>query len=164
MQTSLRHALAALLVAALSWVSPAGADDDSDHVARIGRIAIEHAWARATRDKDGQVFLTIQNEGAADRLISASTPVADRAEIHGAVLVAGKPGSKALGPLQLAAGKTFELEPQGVFLKLVGLKRRLVKGEALELALTFETSGTGLVHVEIEAADAKRHGHAGHKH
>jgi len=164
MMPPLRHALAALLAAALAGASPVRADDDSGHVVTIGGIEVEHAWARATRGRDGQVFLTIHNEGEADRLIEASTPAAERVEIHGFVLVAGKPGSKPLGPLQLAAGKAFELGPDGVFLKLVGLRRRLVKGEELELALTFERAGTGHARVEIEAAGARQHSHAGHRH
>ena len=119
----------------------------------IGSIKVEHAWARASRGPEGQVFMTLHNEGGADRLVGARTDAAERVEIHGFVMAAGKRASRPRGPVALAAGQALE-----------GLKRPLVKGEAIELEVVFAQAGAGEVHVEVEAADAKQHSHAGHRH
>jgi hypothetical protein len=164
MTASIRHVLAALLVAATALPGTAAAQAEPGYTATIGSLKVENVWARATRAKDAEVFLAIENDGAADRLIAASTPVARQVEIHGFAMIGSKPGSRLLGPIALPAGKELELEPKGVFLKLIGLDRRLAKGDEFELALTFENAGTGRVKVEVEAANATKSGHAGHNH
>jgi hypothetical protein len=50
---------------------------------RTGDIRILAAWARATPGPTAVVYLDLKNEGlAADRLIDASTPFAQRIEFH----------------------------------------------------------------------------------
>ena len=52
---------------------------------KIGNLTVETPWSRATPGKarSGVIYLTISNRGdAPDKLVSISTPVAKRAEIH----------------------------------------------------------------------------------
>ena len=50
-----------------------------------GKIAVENVWARASASRTGAgaAYLTLRNTGnASDRLVSASSGVAKRAELH----------------------------------------------------------------------------------
>jgi copper(I)-binding protein len=76
----------------------------------------------------------------------------------------GELTSRSLEVLEIPAGGEFALEPGAVFLKLSGLRRPLVQGQEFEVELTFAEAGALDVHVEVEAADATRHSHAGHQH
>lgn len=155
-----RHLLALVL---LLPACPALAADE-DHVAEKGGMKVVHAWSRATAAEDGAVFLDVESIGAGDRLTGAASELARRVEIHGAVLENGEPSSRPVGAIEIPAGGEFVLEPEGVFLKLFGLARPLVQGQGFEVRLTFAEAGDLDVHVEVEAADASQHGHAGHAH
>jgi periplasmic copper chaperone A len=66
--------------------------------------------------------------------------------------------------MPIPAGSELDLEPNALFFKLEGLKQALVEGEDYEVEVHFAEAGSGLVEVEIEAADAIQHSHAGHAH
>jgi len=72
--------------------------------------------------------------------------------------------SAPVGPMSVPAGGELELEPNVIFLKLLGLGQPLVEGGELEIDVVLEHAGQGTVHVEIGAADAAQHSHAGHAH
>ena len=52
-------------------------------LAQTSQLEITNAWARATpgNAENGAAYLTIQSP-TADRLVSASSPVAKKAELH----------------------------------------------------------------------------------
>jgi hypothetical protein len=58
----------------------------------------------------------------------------------------------------------FILDPGGVAFELHGLAAPLVEGEHFELVVEFAVAGEVTVEVEIEAAGATQHSHAGHSH
>ena len=155
------------LVLAGIWLglATAAAGGEADHVTRAGGIEIVHAWSRATDEDVGVLFMEIANEGTAgDRLVGARSAVASRVELHGAVMRGGRMTSEPIGSLALPAGSELELEPDGAFLKLIGLKQALREGDEYITAIEFAEAGAIEIHVQIEAADATRHSHAGHAH
>ena len=151
------------LVLLLLPVLPATAEDE-DHVAQKGNIKVTHAWSRATTAAEGVVFMDIESLGSGDRLTGAKSELAQAVEIHGAVLENGELTSRPLETIEISAGNEFVLEPEAAFLKLFGLKRPLVQGQEFEVELTFADAGALDVHVDVEAADAQQHSHAGHPH
>lgn len=155
--------LAALALALLPALA-AAEEEDEGHVAERGDIRVVHAWARATDGPEGVLFLEIESQGAADRLLGASSEAAAEIAVHGTVLEDGASTSRPLGPLDIPAGGRFALAPDAVFLKLTGLKEPLREGDHLDLELRFEQAGTLEVEAAVEAADARQHGHAGHAH
>ncbi|HBQ47982.1 MAG TPA: hypothetical protein DD728_03695 [Hyphomonas atlantica] len=77
--TSLRALSAAFLALAVS-ISPA-----VGHDFQAGSITINHPWSRATPPVTPVAggYLTLTNDGdMADRLVSISSPLSDRVEIH----------------------------------------------------------------------------------
>jgi periplasmic copper chaperone A len=159
-----RRWLLALLLLLPALPAAAGEGED-DHVARKGDIRVVHAWSRATAAEDGVVFMAIESlGGGGDRLTGATSELARKVAIHGAVLEDGELTSRPLEAIGIPAGGEFVLEPGAVFLKLSGLRRPLVRGQEFEVELTFAEAGALDVHVEVEAADATQHSHAGHPH
>ena len=79
----LLHVLMAAGLFALFPVSSPHAQQDGAH--RFGPLTIEAPWARASAGaaRTGAAYLRIVNSGAeADRLLDASSPAAERVELH----------------------------------------------------------------------------------
>ena len=117
------------------------------------------AWSRAT-PKGAQVasgYLTIVNRGAAaDRLLSASTKIADKVEIH---QMAVQDGVMTMRPLQdglaIAPGDTVSLAPGADHLMLIGLHAPLQEGDRIAVSLAFEKAGVIDVAFDVEAIGAR---------
>lgn len=134
------------------------------HDFTAGSLKIQHPWARATAAsaRNGGVYLAIDNGGAAaDRLISVSTPAADRAETHVTLSEDGVMKMRQVTAIDLAPGTRTELKPGGLHIMLLGLKGQLKHGEKFPLTLTFEKAGTIEVVVVIDKPGAMIE-HQGH--
>ena len=138
--------------------------EDGDHVSERNGIRVVHAWARATTDTTGTVFMDVASLGPADRLIGAQTPVARGVTIEGVLLAEGEITARTLPEIEIPAGGELVLEPDVLFLRLSGLEHALVEGDEFPLTLTFGTAGELPVTALVEAPDATRHSHAGHEH
>ncbi|MGB0659999.1 MAG: copper chaperone PCu(A)C [Mangrovicoccus sp.] len=144
-------------------------DDDHDdhgdeHSAELGGIHALHAWARATEEKIGFVFVEIENEGDAEVILTgAETEIAESVELVGFTLQNGTGVYQPIPAMPIAAGTHLELEPEGLAFRLTGLSTHLEQGEEFEIEFEFST-GHMEMHVQIEAANASQHSHAGHQH
>jgi periplasmic copper chaperone A len=118
-------------------------------------IVIGHPWARASTGKTGVTYLTIVNKGTADdRLISASTPVAQKAEPHTTVNDNGIMKMRPVDGIAVKAGGEAVLKPGGLHLMLIGLNGPLKAGQSFPLTLTFEKAGKIEATVAVEKAGA----------
>ena len=107
-------------------------------------IAIDKAVARATVGKmpNGAAFLQIENKGADDVLLSGSSPVAAKVEIHTMSMEGDVMKMRALDQLALKAGQKLEMKPgSGVHIMLMGLKKPLAVGDKFPLTLNFRKAG-----------------------
>ena len=136
------------------------------HEYKVAGLKIEHPWSRATAAgaSVGAGFMVIRNSGKADTLLGASSPVAERVEIHSSSMDGGMMKMRQLERVELPSGETVRLEPGTLHLMLVGLKQPLVEGSKVPLTLRFATAGEQKVELKVEAmgAQAKDMGHAGH--
>lgn len=150
-----RGAITLAMFAALALAAgPASTQTD----AAATKPTVEHAWARATVAvvKTGAAYLTITGHGAADRLLSATTPVAERAELHMTSSEGNVMRMRPVDGLAVPATGAVTLDPGGYHLMLLGLKQPLVAGQRFPLALTFQNAGAMRVEVVVEAAGAAR--------
>jgi periplasmic copper chaperone A len=111
--------------------------------AAAGSVTVEHAWARATPKgaPNAAVYLTLVNNGSeADRLIGASSPVADNVQFHEERDENGVSKMLALQAIDVAPGASVALKPNGIHLML-HIKQQLKQGETFALTLTFEKAG-----------------------
>jgi copper(I)-binding protein len=172
----MRHIFAALSVTAFlaaAGISPATAQHSPDvHAAASqgqGPVRIDGAWARATPPgaKVGGAFVTLLNTGdAPDRLVSASSAVAERVELHTHIMDGGVMRMRQVeGGVPLPPGETVNLQPGGLHIMLLGLNQGLTIGSRFPLTLTFEKAGSVQVDVPVEAMGSMGPGgHAGMTH
>ena len=149
----MRFLLAALLLAA--W--PAW-----PHSHEKGEIQVRHPWSRATPPgaKVGAGYLEIRNSGKqADRLVSASTPVAKRVELHVTEHAGEVAKMRQLRAFEVPARERLSLEPGGAHLMLVDLVQPLKKGERFSMTLNFERAGALEVQFEVQEMGARRPHH-----
>ena len=116
---------------------------------------VSNAWARATPGKaeNGAAYLTIQSP-TPDRLLSVSTPVAKKAELHTMSMEGMVMKMRPLADLDIPAGQPVTLKPGGQHVMLLGLDAPLREGQSFPLTLTFEKAGTRTVTVAIEKPGA----------
>ncbi len=123
-------------------------------------IVVEKPFSRATPagSKVGAGYMTITNKGAAaDRLVSASSPVAGEVQVHEMTMQNGVAKMRALpGGLPIEAGKTVTLAPGGNHLMLMGLKAPLKQGDKVPVTLNFEKAGKVDVTLDIQSVGAKQ--------
>jgi len=121
-------------------------------------IVVTQAWSRATPGgaKVAGGYLMIENKGQmTDRLLSGSTEVARKVEIHEMALIEGVMTMRPVTEgVVIGAGQTVRLGPGGLHLMLVGLTAPLKQGDLIQLSLKFESAGEILVPFEVRAMGA----------
>ena len=124
-------------------------------LAQTGQLEVRDAWARATPGKaeNGVAFVTIQSP-TPDRLLSAASPVAKKAELHTMEMAGMVMKMRLLAGLDIPAGQPVTLKPGGEHMMLLGLTGPLREGQSFPLTLTFEKAGTRTVTVAVEKPGA----------
>ena len=127
------------VVALMAATAPAFA-----HEFKAGGLVIKHPWARETAagQTAGGGFLTVLNgEGAADRLVGATSP-AGTIQIHSMTMDGGVMRMRAVSDgVAVPANGTLELKPGGYHLMFTDLKAPLRKGEKVPAELEFQKAG-----------------------
>jgi len=137
------------------------------HSFKLGAIDIGHPYARATApgQSSGGGYLTLNNGGANDRLLSVSAEVAKSVELHSMTMEGDVMRMRQIESIELPAGKAVELKPGGLHIMFIGLKAPLKLGDTFPLKLKFEKAGEVKVDVKVMAMPvAAGSGQASHKH
>ena len=109
---------------------------------------------------NGAAYFMLMNHGnTADRLISLSTPVAGKAEIHREEVTDGVMRMRPTGPLTLEAGEMITLKPGSLHVMLLDLKEPLKAGEHFPLTLTFEKAGAMTLEATVTKSPPAGHLH-----
>ena len=118
----------------------------------VAQVAVSGAWVRATApgQKVAGAYLKITSTATA-HLVGGSSPVAKTVELHEMSMENNIMKMRPVARLELPAGKPVELKPGGYHLMLIDVKRTLVNGESVPLALTVEAQGGRRTTVEIKA-------------
>ena len=137
------------IVTAAAWLlcsTPLGA-------ALAGDISVDDPFARASAGmaKVGAAFMTLQNAGSDDKLVSATSPVADHVELHGNIKDGDVMRMRSVESIDVPAGGSVQLAPGGVHLMLIDLKEPLKQGETFPLTLTFAQAGAMTIEVPVKA-------------
>lgn len=152
-----------------------GASAVSAHDYTVGSLKIDHPWSRATVAgiPNGVAYFVLENNGDTDdRLLSASSPVADKAELHTHIRDGEVVRMRHVDDISVPAGQSVALEPGGLHVMLMGLKEPLQQGNKFPLTLEFEQAGSVTVDVMVQlltgskaaqgSDDHAQHGHAHH--
>jgi copper(I)-binding protein len=116
-------------------------------------IKIEDAYTRAT--VPGQQvaggFMKIENKGAADQLVSASSPVAGEVQLHEMAMDGNVMKMRQVKDIPLPAGGAVELKPGGLHLMFINIKAPLTAGETVPVKLKFAKAGEVEVKMPVNA-------------
>lgn len=139
----LRKSLAAL-AACLALHGANARGDDSPRIA--------NAWVRATAP--GQTitgaFLEVTSPVRAT-IVSAESDAAGSAEIHLSAMENGVMRMREVEKVSLPANQAVKFAPGGYHIMLIDLKKTLVAGDKLPLALTFERPDKSKSQVTFDA-------------
>ncbi|TIV69654.1 MAG: copper chaperone PCu(A)C [Mesorhizobium sp.] len=128
------------------------------HEFKAGDLEIGHPWSRATPPgaKVAGGYFTVTNKGSSpDRLLSISSEISDKAELHEMGVKDGVMTMRPVsGGLEIPAGGKVELKPGGYHIMFTGLKRQPKKGEVFAATLTFESAGAVKVKFAVQAMES----------
>ena len=112
-------------------------------VPAFAQITIDNAWARATPPgaKIAAGYLTVRNAGAADKLVSVSSPAAEKVETHVTMKDGDISRMREVKGYAVPANGKLDLTPSGSHLMLVNIKAPLKEGDKVPLVLRFEKAG-----------------------
>jgi copper(I)-binding protein len=108
------------------------------------QVSIEAPWVRATAPgaKVGGGYLTVVNQsGAADRLVGASSPAAGRVELHVHVREGEVMKMRQVEAFDIPASGRFEAKPGGPHFMFFDLKAPFKEGDKVPATLRFEKAG-----------------------
>lgn len=136
----LRAALAALLLAAApAWAQDLGVHDP-------------YALTTVPGAPMGTAYMLIHNHGSApDRLLSASSPAAERVEIHASVEKDGVLRMEEVEEgLELRPGGVLLLNRGGPHLMFLGITDPFEDGDVVPVTLVFEKAGEVAVDIPVD--------------
>ena len=124
-------------------------------LAQTNQLEVSNAWARATPAKaeNGAAYVTIVSP-TPDRLLSVSSPVAKKTELHTMEMAGMVMKMRPIAGLDIPAGQPVALKPGGEHIMLIGLQQPLREGQSFTLTLNFEKAGARTVSVAVEKAGA----------
>lgn len=144
-------------LAVLGCMLALGSNLSVGHEYQVGTLKIERPWSRATPPgaSVGVGYMIITNSGKDDHLVSVSSPVAERVELHSSRLEGGVMKMRKLEQLNIPSGGAVRFEPGALHLMLVGLKQPLVEGTTVPLTLRFRSAGELTIQLKVEAIGAQ---------
>lgn len=129
----------------------------------VGALELEDAYVRAMLPGQpvGGGFVIIKNTGSKqDRLISASSPVAETVELHEMVMQGEVMKMRKLNEgIPLPAGETVELKSGGLHMMFMQVKTPFKEGDAVPVTLTFEKAGSVELTLPVKSAAPGGHAH-----
>ena len=132
-----------------------------------GDVHIQSPWSRELppTSPNGAVYLTLTNHGTQpDKLLSASTDVAELVEIHSLIIEDGMMKMRRVESVDLPPHKAVLFAPGGYHFMLISLKRPLEADDRFQLSLEFEQNNQALVEVVVQSSEAQSTGKTGHNH
>ena len=140
------------------------------HSSKLGDLEIDHAYATPTPEgaSYGAVyFRKLENGGRRpDRLVAASTPLAEKVEFHrGTIDAQHVMRTQPIDGIEMPPRSALKVRHNGeLHLVLVGLKQPLSHGEKFALLLRFERAGEREVTVYVQQPRDRGGSHGGHRH
>lgn len=123
------------------------------HEYSTGDIEIDHPWSREappTATVIAGFFQLKNNAQQDDYLISASTPVAKRVEIHTHEMSDGMMQMKQIDRVKVAAQEAVMFKPGGYHLMIFNPEKAYKQGERFPMTLTFQNAGEVQVELAVE--------------
>ena len=99
---------------------------------------------------NGLVFMVIDNKGGgADKLVKASSEVAEQTELDLMVLSGQQTYTYQVDGIDIPARTATELKSGAFYVRLINLKRELRNGDQFDVTLEFEQSGKQKIRITV---------------
>jgi copper(I)-binding protein len=123
---------------------------------RVGQIKVENPYTRATvaGQKVAGGFMKIENKGAADQLISASSPIAAEMQLHTMSMEGNVMKMREVKAIDVPANGSVDLKPGGLHLMFMDIKAPLKAGESVPVKLKFQKAGEIEIKVPVREMSA----------
>ena len=146
-----------LFLIPLLWISLSSADVAT-------QVTIDKPFARSAmqHQRNSAVFMQIRNPGAAATIINATSAASDVVELHTHVNDQGVMRMRRIPEITLPAGARVELKPGGLHVMLIGLRRDLKVGEAVDVTLEFNDGSRKSVTAPVHKVMRKHGQKMGH--
>jgi copper(I)-binding protein len=127
---------------------------------------VADAWVRlpAAAGRPAAGYFLIHGTTSADALVAASSPMAERVELHDMVNEGGVMRMRARASFDVPARGELRFAPGGAHLMLFGLSDRLRPGDTVPLTLTFRSGATATVAAQARAPGAQAPASGAHPH
>jgi copper(I)-binding protein len=123
-------------------------------------IEVEHPWARESPPSvpNGAAYMTLVNQGRQpDQLLGVTGDVADKIELHAHLEEGGMMKMRQVDKIEVNPGEPTVLQPGGLHLMLIGLKKPLVAGQKFTLQLNFANAGKVPAEVAVSHSAPEHH-------
>ena len=123
----------------------------ADQKFNLGQLTIDHPYTRSTApgQKVAGGFMKIENKGAADQLVSASSPVAGEMQLHTMTMDGNVMKMREVKAIDVPANGSVDLKPGGLHLMFMDIKTPLKAGEAVPVKLKFQKAGEVEIKVPV---------------
>lgn len=114
-------------------------------------ISVDKGWVRLLPPmvKTTAAYMNITSSQD-DVLYSASSPVAERVELHFSSMSNGVMSMDHIETMALKKGKVFALKPGSYHIMVIGLKKSLSEGERVPITLKFEKAGEVVIKLPVK--------------
>ncbi|MEE1868612.1 copper chaperone PCu(A)C [Pseudomonas auratipiscis] len=133
------------------------------HDYQVGELLIKSPWSRELPVDlpGGSAYFSIDNLGSeSDRLISVSSPRAQKTSLHAQASSDGMMNMQHMTTMEIPAHSQTIFKPGANHVMLSGMEQPLKAGEQFPLTLEFEKAGKVEVQVDVRPADEQ----TGHVH
>ncbi len=124
----------------------------STFFATADNLEIKNIWARAAEaDKSTAVYMEITNSGSQDyEVIGIESDIAKMTMLHKTVIENGVSQMVHIDHLVVPANETIKLEPKGLHIMLIGLKKDLKIDDSFEVKLLLKGHDSKVVTVFVK--------------
>ena len=153
---------AALLLAACSGeMDHTKMDHHADAAASTGTVEVSSAFIKPpfTGRTTSAAFMRLENKGTDARLVSASSPISPRVEIHTHLHEGGVMKMRRVDGIDITAGETVELKPGGYHLMMFDT---VIPDGAADAALTLSYADGTEVTMIVPLGDGPADGEMDH--
>lgn len=120
-------------------------------------VSVDDAWVREVPEgiETTALYMNIRNNNErSDMLLSVKSDIAASAEIHKtSVNKDGISYMEKIETIEIPPSSTIKLEPGGMHVMLIGLKKKIKSGDIVEVITEFRDSGTKQVKAKIRGLD-----------
>ncbi len=128
-------------------------ESDTTNKVVLGKVTLDNAWARpGSQQGKSAAYLRISNGTAStDTLLSFSSDAAESVELHESIKHDdGTTSMQPAGQQVIPSTEKLQLQPGGMHLMLINLKKDITVGDSLRISLDFARVGTLTATVPVQ--------------